>query len=91
MNQVRPFQNQQLNQMEEWVGTDEPSETLAKPTVYSNGSEMTRYLPIYMVIIIPEVRTSVIAFVFKNERLNSTWLRLHHDSKRKIAYYLWKV
>ena len=61
MNQVRPFQNQQLNQMEEWAGagTYEPSETLAKPTVYSNGSEMTRYLPIYMVIIIPEVCTHI--------------------------------
>ena len=61
--------------MKEWAGPYEPSETLskptvksngrmssetlAKPTVYSNGSEMTRYLSIYMVIIIPEVCTHI--------------------------------
>ena len=33
MNQVRPFQNQQLHQMEQWAGTYEPSDTLSKPTI----------------------------------------------------------
>ena len=37
MNQVRPLQNQQLNQMKDWAGTYEPSETLAKPSIKSNG------------------------------------------------------
>ena len=36
MYQVRPFQNQQLNQMEIVVGTYESSETIAKPIVKSN-------------------------------------------------------
>ena len=33
MNQERPLQNQQLNQMEEWTSAYEPSEARAKPTV----------------------------------------------------------